>query len=84
MKIDCHILYDPEICYTYTGKEVVVSLGQYDSIFVSSNFKHKKRIMLKAIICPTCVQSPKTYKLIYSKTIQMTEDYTPLTPPFDV
>lgn len=27
---------------TYTGKEVVVSLGQYDSIFVSSDFKHKK------------------------------------------
>lgn len=37
-----YIMYDPEISYTYTGKEVVVSLGQYDSIFVSSDFKHKK------------------------------------------
>ncbi len=34
-------LYDPEICYTYTGKDVVISLGQYDSIMVSSDFKHK-------------------------------------------
>lgn len=73
-----YILYDPEISYTYTGKEVVVSLGQYDSIFVSSDFKHKKRIMLKAIICPTCVQSPKIYKLIYSKPY-MTEDCSPIT-----
>ena len=38
----------------------------------------KKRIMLKAIICPTCVQSPKIYKLIYSKPY-MTEDYSPIT-----
>ena len=34
--------------------------------------------MLKAIICPTCVQSPKIYKLIYSKPY-MTEDYSPIT-----
>lgn len=34
--------------------------------------------MLKAIICPTCVQSPKIYKLIYSKPY-MTEDCSPIT-----
>lgn len=34
-------LYDPEICYTHTDENVVISLGQYDSIMVSSDFKHK-------------------------------------------
>ena len=38
----------------------------------------KKRIMLKAMNCPMCVQSPKIYKLIYSKPY-MTEDYSPIT-----
>ncbi|MCQ5373313.1 DUF4221 family protein, partial [Phocaeicola vulgatus] len=43
-----YILYDTEISYTYTGKEVVVSLGQYDSILVSSHFKHKKAYNAKS------------------------------------
>ena len=47
-----YILYDPEISYTYTGKEVVVSLGQYDSIFVSSDFKHKKAYNAKSHYLP--------------------------------
>ncbi|WP_455664729.1 DUF4221 domain-containing protein [Phocaeicola sp.] len=41
-------LYDPEICYTYTGENVVISLGQYDSIMVSPDFKHKSSYNAKS------------------------------------
>lgn len=45
---EAFMVCDPEISYSYTGKEVVFSLGQYDSIFVSSDFKHKKAYSAKS------------------------------------
>lgn len=64
-----YILYDPEISYTYTGKEVVVSLGQYDSIFVSSNFKHKKAYNAKSHYLPHVRPVSQNLQIDLFKTI---------------
>ena len=64
-----YILYDPEISYTYTGKEVVVSLGQYDSIFVSSDFKHKKAYNAKSHYLPHVRPVSQNLQIDLFKTI---------------
>ena len=57
------------ISYTYTGKEVVVSLGQYDSIFVSSDFKHKKAYNAKSHYLPHVRPVSQNLQIDLFKTI---------------
>lgn len=46
------LTYEPEISYTYTGREVVVSFRELDNIFVSSDFKHKREYNAKSRFLP--------------------------------
>ncbi len=63
-------LYDPEICYTYTGKDVVISLGQYDSIMVSSDFKHKISLQCQKPLLSPCISTKDGQIDLFKNTIQ--------------
>jgi len=45
--------YDPSFSYAYTGKDVAMSFYQYDSIFVSSDFKHLRAYNAKSRYFPS-------------------------------
>lgn len=45
--------YDSEFSYAYTGKDVAMSFYQYDSIFVSSDFKHLRAYNAKSRYFPS-------------------------------
>ncbi len=64
--------YDPEFSYAYTGKDVVVSLHQYDSILVSSDFKHSRTYNAKSRYFPSI--RPKAYNAYKDLLVWLQEE----------
>lgn len=75
-------LYDPEICYTYTGENVVISLGQYDSIMVSSDFKHKIAYNAKSRYLPHACPHLQDGQIDLFKNIQIQGKMPPILSPY--
>lgn len=65
--------YDPEFGYAYTGKDVVVSLRQYDSILVSSDFKHARAYNAKSRYFPSI--RPTLYNAYKDLLVWVQEEY---------
>ncbi len=65
--------YDPEFSYAYTGKEVAMSFYQYDSIFVSSDFKHLRAYNAKSRYFPSV--RPQLYNAYKDLLVWLQEEY---------
>lgn len=66
-------LYDPEFSYADTGNEVVVSFRQYDSLFVSSDFKHIRTYNAKSRYFPSI--RPQPYNAYKDLLVWLQEEY---------
>lgn len=65
--------YDPEFSYAYTGKNVAMSFYQYDSIFVSSDFKHLRAYNAKSRYFPSI--RPQLYNTYKDLLVWLQEEY---------
>lgn len=65
--------YDPEFSYAYTGKDVAMSFYQYDSIFVSSDFKHLRAYNAKSRYFPSI--RPQLYNTYKDLLVWLQEEY---------
>ena len=65
--------YDPEFSYAYTGKDVAMSFYQYDSIFVSSDFKHLRAYNAKSRYFPNI--RPQLYNAYKDLLVWLQEEY---------
>lgn len=65
--------YDPSFSYAYTGEEVAMSFYQYDSIFVSSDFKHLRAYNAKSRYFPSV--RPQLYNAYKDLLVWLQEEY---------
>lgn len=65
--------YDPVFSYADTGKDVAVSLKQYDSILVSSDFKNVRTYNAKSRYFPSI--RPRLYNAYKDLLVWMQEEY---------
>ena len=65
--------YDPDFSYAYTGRDVAMSFYQYDSIFVSSDFKHLRAYNAKSRYFPSI--RPQLYNAYKDLLVWLQEEY---------
>lgn len=65
--------YSPEFSYAYTGEDVAMSFYQYDSIFVSSDFKHLRAYNAKSRYFPHV--RPELYNTYKGVLVWLQEAY---------
>ena len=65
--------YDSSFSYAYTGKDVAISFYQYDSIFVSSDFKHLRAYNAKSRYFPNI--HPQLYNAYKGLLVWLQEEY---------
>lgn len=65
--------YSPEFSYAYTGKDVAISFYQYDSIFVSSDFKQLRAYNAKSRYFPHV--RPELYNTYKGVLVWLQEAY---------
>lgn len=65
--------YDAEFSYADTGKDVAMSFYQYDSIFVSSDFKHLRAYNAKSRYFPSI--RPQRYNAYKDLLVWLQEEY---------
>ena len=65
--------YDAEFSYADTGKDVAMSFYQYDSIFVSSDFKHLRAYNAKSRYFPSI--RPQLYNAYKDLLVWLQEEY---------